>query len=100
VGQEIVVDFQLDVGMIGSSVGVSAETRGVSLAYLALSYVVSAKAVLDLPGGTGRLWRLSSLGIHTIDSQMAITADGERHFALRAPNEEDSVALLRCLPES
>jgi hypothetical protein len=32
VGQEIVVDFQLEIGMIGSSVDVSAKTRGGSLA--------------------------------------------------------------------
>jgi hypothetical protein len=33
-------------------------------------------------------------GAHAIDSQVAIRADGEWRFALRAPNEEDALALL------
>jgi len=76
VGQELIVDFQLNVGNFENSVVVTAETNGVVLASSTLSNVVDGQTVRDLPLN-GRDWTLLAAlepGVHTIDAQTAITA--------------------------
>jgi hypothetical protein len=76
IGQEMVVDFQLNVGTLNSSVDVTAETSGIALASSTLSYVVGGQTVRDLPLN-GRDWTLLAAlepGVHTIEAQPAITA--------------------------
>jgi hypothetical protein len=76
VGQQLVVDFQLNVGTFENSVDVTAEANGVTLASAMLSNVVGGQAVRDLPLN-GRDWTLLSAlepGVHTIETQVAITA--------------------------
>ena len=76
VGEQLIVDFELNVGTVASSVDVPAESLQVSLASFTLSSVVSGAAVRDLPLN-GRDWTLLAAlepGVHTIDAQTAITA--------------------------
>jgi len=76
VGQELVVDFQLNVGTFENSVEVTEETHGVALASSTLSDVVGGQTVRDLPLN-GRDWTLLAAlepGVHTIEAQTPITA--------------------------
>jgi hypothetical protein len=76
VGEQLIVDFELNVGTVASSVEVSAESREVSLASSTLSNVVAGAAVRDLPLN-GRDWTLLAAlepGVHTVDAQTAISA--------------------------
>jgi hypothetical protein len=76
VGEQLLVDFELNVGTVVSSVEVPAESLEVSLASSMLSSVVTGEAVRDLPLN-GRDWTLLAAlepGVHTIDAQTAIGA--------------------------
>ncbi len=76
VGEEPIVDFELKIGAVSSSLDVTAAVGGISLASSTLSGVVEGSAVRDLPLN-GRDWTLLAAlepGVHTIDAQTAITA--------------------------
>lgn len=76
VGEQVIVDFELNVGTVASSVEVPAESLQVSLASSTLSSVVAGEAVRDLPLN-GRDWTLLAAlepGVHTVEAQTAITA--------------------------
>jgi hypothetical protein len=76
VGEQIMVDFELTVGVVASSVEVASQSEGVLLTSSTLSNAVRGQTVRDLPLN-GRDWTLlASLepGVHTIEAQTAITA--------------------------
>jgi hypothetical protein len=76
VGEQIMVDFEITVGAVASSVDVASQSEGVSLTSSTLSNVVRGQTARDLPLN-GRDWTLlASLepGVHTIEAQTAITA--------------------------
>jgi len=76
VGGEILVDFEITVGSVASSVEVSAQSQEVSLTSSTVSHVVGEQTIRDLPLN-GRDWTLLAAlepGVHTIEAQTAITA--------------------------
>lgn len=76
VGQQLVIDFQLEIGTFRNSVDVRAEGQSLRLGSSALSNIVSGQTVRDLPLN-GRDWTLLAAlepGVHTIEGQTAITA--------------------------
>ena len=76
IGEQIIVDFELEVGAIASSVEVASQSQEISLTSSTLTNVVGGQTVRDLPLN-GRDWTLlASLepGVHAIDSQTAIAA--------------------------
>jgi hypothetical protein len=75
-GEQPIVDFELKIGPVSSSLEVTVEAGGISLASSTLSSVVDGGAVRDLPLN-GRDWTLLAAlepGVHTIEAQTAITA--------------------------
>src|ERR1700722_918220 len=76
VGEQLMVDFELTVGVVAGSVEVASQSEGVALTSSALSNVVRGQTIRDLPLN-GRYWTLlASLepGVHTIEAQTAITS--------------------------
>ncbi len=76
IGEQMIVDFELKVGAIASSVEVASQFQEISLTSSTLTNVVGGQTVRDLPLN-GRDWTLlASLepGVHAIDSQTAIAA--------------------------
>jgi len=75
VGQELIADFQLQVGSVTESVQVTEQAPGVSLESSTLSSVVGGQTVRDLPLN-GRDWTMLAAlepGVHTIEAQTGIT---------------------------
>lgn len=76
VGEQISVDFVIQVGAVASLVEVAAQSGEVSLTSSTLTNVVAGQTLRDLPLN-GRDWTLLAAlepGVHTIDGQTAITA--------------------------
>jgi hypothetical protein len=75
VGEDLIVDLQLQVGTVQNSVVVSSEAAGVALVSSSLSDVVGGQTVRDLPLN-GRDWTLLAAlepGVHTIEAQTGIS---------------------------
>jgi hypothetical protein len=74
VGEQLMLDFEIKVGIIESSVEVAAPTQEISLTSSTLTHVVGEQTIRDLPLN-GRDWTLLAglePGVHTIESQVAI----------------------------
>ncbi len=78
VGQELMVDTQLQVGDVKETVQVTAEPSAVNSSSSTLSNVVTGQVVRDLPIN-GRDWTLLAAlepGVHTIEAQLSIAGGG------------------------
>ncbi len=78
VGQELVVDTQLQVGDVKETVQVSAEPSAVNSTSSSLGNVVTGQVVRDLPIN-GRDWTLLAAlepGVHPIEAQLSIAGGG------------------------
>jgi hypothetical protein len=76
VGEQLMVDFEIKVGIVESSVEVAAHAQEVSLTSSTLTNVVDEQTIRDLPLN-GRDWTLLAglePGVHTIEAQTAIAA--------------------------
>src|SRR5579862_5243511 len=76
VGEQIMVNFELTVGAVATSVEVASQSEKVALTSSTLTNVVAGPTVRNLPLN-GRDWTLlASLepGVHTIEAQTAIAA--------------------------
>ena len=76
VGEQLLVDFEIAVGAVASSVEVSAQPQGVLLTSSTVTNVVGEQTIRDLPLN-GRDWTLLAAlepGVHSIEAQTAITA--------------------------
>jgi len=76
VGGQLLVDFEITVGTVASSVEVAAQSQDVSLTSSTLTNVVGEQTIRDLPLN-GRDWTLLAAlepGVHTIEAQTAIAA--------------------------
>jgi hypothetical protein len=78
VGQELVVDTQLQVGDVKETVQVTTEPASVNTTTSAVSNVVAGQTVRDLPIN-GRDWTLMAAlepGVHPIEAQLSIAGGG------------------------
>ncbi len=78
VGQELVVDTQLQVGDVEGTVQVSAEQSAVNTTSSSTGNVVTGQVVRDLPIN-GRDWTLLAAlepGVHPIEAQLSIAGGG------------------------
>jgi hypothetical protein len=76
VGEQLMVDFEIKVGVVESSVEVAAHPQEISLTSSTLTNVVGERTIRDLPLN-GRDWTLLAglePGVHTIEAQAGIAA--------------------------